>query len=321
MRPHLSFFCLLLFVGVQAAIAQPVADKKTNDLFQSIRSGSSSALEQQLKTGADPNDSLDGYSALMGAVLSGSAEQMKLLIDHGANVNFVAQTGITALWLATPDWDKTKLLLEYGADATHKVHGYGILAKIAAMPGTLPVTKALIEKGADPKQSAKNNFLLYLAATSGDTALLGFYLRLGFNANDTVSFGDSPIHGAIFYRSFATVKMLVENGADVNVVTSPFQLSNFTGFTPLMFAALYNDKGSFYYLLKHGAIVNKQSANGNTALILLQQAEEDDPAMTKALLDHGADASIKNNSGNNALHFAMQKGKTGSAAVLTRFKK
>src|SRR5258706_9684239 len=57
----------------------------TRALFQAIRSGSTSELEKQLTNGASVNDSLNSYSALMAATLSGSLEQMKLLIDRGAN--------------------------------------------------------------------------------------------------------------------------------------------------------------------------------------------------------------------------------------------
>ena len=314
-----ALILFLLIMATLAAQSQALVSQKTRDLFKAIRSGSSSELETRLNNGADPNDSLDGYSALMGAALSGTAEQMKILIDRGANVNFAAQTGVTALWLAAPDWDKTKLLLGHGADVNHKVQGYGLLVKIAAMPGTLPVTKLLIEKGADPKQSAPDNSLVFNAASSGDTAILGFYLRSGFKANDTTLFGDYPISGALFYRCSATVKMLIDNGSEVNRQSKSFQLSSFNGFTALMFAAWNNDKGSFYYLLDHGADPNLKNENGYTALMLLQQGEEDDPAMTKALLDHGAEPSLKTKAGNDALHFAMKKGNTESVAILKKY--
>lgn len=314
-----TILLLLLMMAILVVQAQPAISQKTKDLFKAIRSGSSAELETQLKNGADANDSLDGYSALMGAALSGSADQMKILIDNGANVNFIAQSGISALWLAAPDWDKTKLLLDHGADAKHTVRGYGLLVKIAAMQGTLSVTKLLIENGADPKAATPDNYLVYNAAASGDTAILGFYLRKGFKANDTIFTGDYPINGALFYRNSATVKMLIDNGADVNIQSKSFQLISFNGFTPLMFAALNNDKASFYYLLNHGADPNRKNENGYTALMLLQQADEDDPAMTKALLEHGADPVTKTLSGNNALYFAMQKGNTESVAILKKY--
>jgi len=316
------FLSLLLIMTIQIARPQPSStpvSQKTKDLFTAIRSGSSVELEKQLTNGADVNDSLYGLSALMGATLSGSADQMKILIDRGANVNFVSQSGMSALWLASQDLNKIKLLIDHGADVNHHVQGYGVLVKLAAIPGTINIIKLLVDKGVDLKKSAPDNFLVYNAAASGDTAILGFFLRNGFNANDSIVFGDYPINGALFYRSSATVKMLIDNGADVNSSSRAFQLPAFNGFSPLMYAALNNDKASFYYLLEHGADPNMKNSNGYTALMLLQQAEEDDPAMTTALLKHGAEPSIKTPAGNDALHFAMQKGNTQSVAILKKY--
>ncbi|MEJ0106493.1 MAG: ankyrin repeat domain-containing protein [Bacteroidota bacterium] len=323
-----AFALLLLFIVWQIysydlAAQPPVVNVSpaTRALFQAIRSGSTSELEKQLTNGASVNDSLNSYSALMAAALSGSLEQMKMLIDHGANVNYIAQDGTNALWLAVPDWDKTKLLLDHGVDVQHTIGGYGILVKLAAMPGTAKIMQLLIEHGIDPKKSAPDNMLLYNAASSGDTANLGMIIRSGLRVNDTIVFGDYPINGALFYRNAATMKMLVENGANVNISAKAFQLEAFNGFTPLMYAAVNNDKPSFYYLLEHGADPNMKNKNGYTALMMLQQAEEDDPAMTMALLNHGAEPSIKTPAGNDALHFAMQKGNTQSVAILKKYTK
>ena len=208
---------------------------RARELFQSIRSGSVDALAQQLTNGGNPNDSLDHYSALMAATLDGTPDQMRLLIDHGAHVNYVNSQGISALWLAVPDRNKTMLLLDHGADLNLKIEGYGVLAKLAAMPGTIDFFRLLIEKGADLKKCAADNSLVYIAAGSGDTAILGLLLRNGLRANDTVAFGDYPINSALNYRSFATLKMLVDSGADVNVqsMTVP-NLPALVGCTPLM---------------------------------------------------------------------------------------
>ena len=239
---------VLSFNLIAQQTSMPVSDK-TNALFQAIRSGSTQQLQQQLSNGADANDSLNSYSALMAATLNGSVEQMKILIAHGANVNYHSSDGTTALWLAVPDWDKTKFLLDNGADANHKIDGYGILVKLAAMPGTMKLFHLLIDKGADLKKSSTDNYLMYNAASSGDTAILGFLIRSGFNVNDSVSFGDYPINNAEAFRTFATLKMLVDNGANVNVKQwIPFGLDAFKGFTPLMFAAVANDKPSILYL-------------------------------------------------------------------------
>jgi ankyrin repeat protein len=313
---------LLLFFLDSHAQSDKISNNKTNALFQAIRSGSSEQLRQQLSNGADANDSLNSYSALMAATLNGSVEQVKILIEHGADVNYHSSDGTTALWLAVPDWDKTKLLLDNGADVNHKIDGYGILVKLAAMPGTIKLFHLLIDKGADLKKSASDNYLIYNAASSGDTSILGFLIRSGFNVNDSVSFGDYPINNAEAFRTFATLKMLVDNGADVNVRQwIPFGLDAFKGFTPLMFAAVSHDKPSFLYLLEHGANANAKNKQGYTPLMLLEQSETDDPEMTLALIKHGAIVSEKAQDGTDALYYAKAKGNTPSVALLEKYLK
>lgn len=314
---------LLIAILLQGSIrAQPPVTKVkavTRELFASIRYGDVAEMEKLLSSGAGANDSLNGFTALMAAALNGTAEQMKLLIKHGANVNYVSANELSPLWLAAHDLDKLNVLLNNGVDVQQRIRGYSVLVKLAGMQGVSKNMQLLIDGGVDPKKSSTDNMLLYNAASSGDTATLGLLLGMGLNPNDTIMGGDYPIAAAAFYRTPAAVKMLAENGARVNVSAGSFGLEAFHGFTPLMFAAVGNDKGSFYYLLDHGADPNARNKNGYTALMLLQQAEEDDPAMTKALLDHGADALVKNPAGNDALHFALQKGNTKSVAILKKY--
>jgi len=314
--------CALSPVFLQAQKTTADTGNKTALFFQAIRSGKTEELQRQLATGVNANDSLDGYSALMAATLNGSVEQMKILIAHGANVNYQSSNGSTALWLAVPDWNKTKLLLDNGADVNHTIEGYGILVKLAAIPGSIKLFHLLINRGADLKKSAPDNYLVYNAAASGDTAILGFLIRSGFNVNDSVAIGDYPINNAELYRTFATLKMLVDNGANVNVSQwLPSGLDAFKGCTPLMFAAVGHDKPSFLYLLEHGADPNARNKLGYTSLMLLAQSETDDPEMTLALIKHGADVSAKAQDGTDALYYAKAKGKTPSVALLEKYAK
>jgi ankyrin repeat protein len=286
-------------------------------LFRVIRSGDATALKQKMTAGADANATMNGFSALMIATLSGTVEEMQVLLDHGAKVNYADDDSITALWLAVPNETKTLLLLDHGADPNmlSKEH-YTALVKLVSFPGTTPLFKKMVAHGADPKRSARDNTLLYLAASSNDTALVGTILSLGFRPNDTIAIGDYPISSALSYRGFLTVKMLVDNGADVNVVTPNTFLPDLIGLTPLMLAALNDDEPSFYYLLNHGANVNAKCKKGYTALMCLQQSEIDHPALTQALLEHGALASEKTKSGIDALSLARKKGNTRSAELL-----
>jgi ankyrin repeat protein len=320
---HFLLLFMILLPGLSSpcrAQQMPAGKNDSVALFTAIRSGSTAELKRQLANGAGVNDAHGGYSALMAAALNGTAEQMKLLIEQGAAVNYADQDSITALWLAIPDREKTKLLLDHGADPSlRSKEGYNILLKLSFMPGTIDLFRMLIDKGVDPKKSAPDNSLLYNAAASGDTAILGLLIHSGLPINDTVSFGDYPINATMAFRTFGTLKMLVDNGANVNAVPkSVFGLVPLAGSTPLMFAALYNAPQSFFYLLEHGADPNKKNNRGYTALMMLQQSENDDPTMTAALIEHGADAGFTAPDGTNALYYALQKGNTKSAIFLKK---
>ncbi len=289
-------------------------------LFQAIRENNTAEIQRLLSNGCDVNACMDGYSALMAAALNGSVEGMKILIDHGANINYYNQDSLSAIWMAVPDWDKTRLLIEHGADLQFPSRErYTVMAKLVTMPGNASLLKYMIEKGADPKKSSPDNFTLYNAVTSCDTSMVGILLRSGINANDTVSVGDYPINNALNYRCFDCVRMLVEHGANVNVKTAGLVLPLLNGFTPLMLAALSEDKPSFYYLLEHGADPSARMPSGCTVLMLLEQSESDQPEMTLALIKHGADPAARSNDGSDALYFAQKKGNTASVQILRKY--
>jgi uncharacterized protein len=327
---HFRCAGFLLFFTFQSICVHVAAQKSAmvlsdmnihRALFAAIRSGSIEELKNAIEKGANANDTLLGYSALMMAALEGTAGQMLVLINHGARVNDSCLNGITTLWLALPDREKIGLLLDRGADINHKIDGYGILAKLAGMPGQTNVFQFMMSKGADPMTNSFDNILLYNAASTGDTSLLGLLLRLGFKANDTTSFGEVPINAALAFRTPATLKMLVEHGANVNFQNMHEQnLPAAVGFTPLMNSALYNDRESFFYLLEKGADPNLRSKTGYTALILLQQSESIDPEMTNALIRHGARPADKAPDGTDALFYAKEKGKTSIVEVLEKYK-
>jgi ankyrin repeat protein len=321
MRNLTAFLLLIAMPGFMGSSPLPAPQAPTNKaLFEVIRSGSSDALEAMLSRGADANDTLDGYSALMLAALSGTRDQMNILISHGAKVDYADAGGLTALWFAVPDWDKAVLLLDHGANPQRpSAEKYTVLAKLASIPGTVRLCQLLIDRGADPKKSGPDNMLLYNAASSCDTAVLGLLLGYGLHVNDTISSGDYPINAALNYRCFASVKMLVDHGADVNVRPMSFQLDPTNGVTPLMLAAGNGDRPCINYLLDHGANPNLKSKNGYTALMYLQQSERDEPEMTLALIRHGASVSVKKPDGDDALVLAQKKGNTKSAEILKKY--
>src|SRR5258708_3207275 len=193
---------------------------------------------------------------------------------------------------------------------------YTCLVKVVNFPGAASLFRTLVARGANPKRAARDNTLLYLAAGSDDTTLLGILLQYGFRANDTVLSGDYPLNQALAFRCFKTLKMLIEHGANVNVGLPETFFPHYRGLTALMQAAFEDDEVSFFYLLDHGADVNAKSKSGYTALMILQLSETDHPEMTKALIAHGARLTEKTAAGDDAVSLASKKGKTQSLQIL-----
>ena len=312
---RIFFSSLFLFVLCSHnSLAQPVSPSdsiKNLKLFQVIRTGDTMALKKALAEGASPNAVLQGYSALMAAALNGSSEEMIILIAAGAQVNYINADSVTALWLAVPDYKKTVLLLDAGANPqVIGKGGYTPIVKLACTPGSARLMKLFIEKGAILKKSAPNNFLIYNAAMTNDTAMLGICIRAGLSLNDTMCINDRPLMASIYGKNFQTLKMLVDHGADVNLDGTFMVIKN--NYTPLMLAALSGDRQSFLYLLDHGANPNLKSPLGMTTLMFAMQAEEDDPEITRALLKYGVNPAEKMSDGTDALYYAEKRGNTES---------
>lgn len=70
--------------------------------------------------------------------------------------------------------------------------------------------------------------------------------------------GNSPLCNAILKGDIATIKKMIEYGADVN------EMSN--GLTPLMFAARYNKIEILKFLVEKGADKQIKDERGNTAI-------------------------------------------------------
>lgn len=318
--------CMAAFLWMIAGLHANAQPNQHSDslltvaLFQAIREGDASKLPDLLKKGASANAVSGDYSALMAAALNGTLEEMSLLIDHGANVNYYNRDSISAIWLAATDLEKTKLLINKGADVSWRSReGNTVLVKLAAVPGSAALMQLLINKGCDPGKAGLVNDMMYNAASSCDTAVLGLLIRYGISVNDTSSLGDYPINSATNYRCFNTLKMLVENGADVNVRPKHAILPLLAGISPLMWAAVSNDKESFYYLLQHGADATATSPGGYTTLMFLAMSEQDDPAMTMALIEHGAKPAAKALDETDALYHAKLRGNTKSVEILSGY--
>jgi hypothetical protein len=115
------------------------------DLLEAVRKGDAVRVKALLAQGVDVNaKSPYGATGLFFAADRGNVEIVKILLDHGANVN-VKDTfyGATALsWATEKDrWDVIKLLLGKGATA-----GADDVLTAAVEKGNAEIVKAVLER-------------------------------------------------------------------------------------------------------------------------------------------------------------------------------
>ena len=197
----------------------------------------------------------------------------------------------------------------------------------------------LLEKGANPNviDDLKRTLTMFAAETK-DVTLLRDLIQNGAPVNAKDKDGRSPLHYAISFYNFEAIKVLVKNGCDINTqdndgdtvlsIAAYFGLSQIVeyllvnkadpdirdtkGNTALM-KAVFNQKHPFPFtkysyeevlklLLKYNTKVNARNNDGQTALMFGCHTVE----IVKQLLEKGADISLKDNSGKNAIDYAKE---------------
>ncbi len=124
-------------------------------LFGAVNSGLTDEVKKWIKAGANVNyvEFCSYYTPLLNATCIGNYEISKLLIENGANVNYVNKVGGTSLSIAADNGNPeiVKLLLENGASSTinHKDILRNSPLHKAIRKGSLETIKLLVEHGAD----------------------------------------------------------------------------------------------------------------------------------------------------------------------------
>lgn len=137
--------------------------------------------------------------------------------------------------------------------------------------------KAILNAGGDLASIDLNEELGH-ASFFGHWKVVDFLIRYGADVNHAKSeTGETPLHNALCKAGrpyyLYVIKLLVENGADVNARTIPgcetgaFMRDVRTkGETPLHRAAAYGDEAMISFLLDHGAAKEARDAHGSTPI-------------------------------------------------------
>lgn len=134
---------------------------------------------------------------------------------------------------------------------------------------------------------------LFDAVLQGKAEEVNKLIEAGANINllnDEV--GESPIHVATEKGNVDILKILIENGAHLDMLTRP-------GYSAAHLAVFSNKLEALKLLLDNGADKNIKDPEGNTLLwsAVMHNNAKKDGAVVKLLLDEGIDPKIPNNHG------------------------
>ena len=275
---------------------------------------------------------------LIEAVERGDREAVRSLIAQHVDVNVTQADGATALAWAVhrDDLETAELLIRAGANV-NAANDYGVTPlALASSNGKAAMVKKLLDAGANARAALPSGeTVLMRASRTGSLEAVELLLVRGADVNTKESFrGQTALMWAVDQKHPEVVQALIQHGADVHARSA-------SGFTPLLFSARVGDIDSARILLEAGADVNavtprpedenadKDRSRGFSGggrpysyraapynmSPLLMAAASGHEALSKVLLDHGADSNAADSNGATALHYAVLQGMVAIASV------
>ncbi|HJQ25210.1 MAG TPA: ankyrin repeat domain-containing protein [Blastocatellia bacterium] len=243
----------------------------------------------------------------MEVALTGSAADLKRLLDAGMKPDSKTAGGTTALMMAARDLEKVKLLVARGADVNaHAATGITPLMAAAQYPGNVAVVRFLLQKGARPTNDKGievryNASPAFYAVMAFDTQTLEALREAGASLNERMKiigrFSATPLIYAVGGSDPTMVDYLLSKGANPNEADDD-------GISILGWAAIINRPAAIKALLARGADVNHADRFGMTPLLYAASIDFGDTEVLETLIAAGADLKVKNKQGQTAADLA-----------------
>ena len=311
-------------VSCDDSCSLPVRIKKllVTPLLVAVQNGHIDCVRLLLKYGADiegrgdievgtkgyPNHDLyEGYTPLFAAAASGNIGILRCLLENGADINAVTAInvkGYTPLMISAHNeqFGAVTFLIDQGADVNlQDEYGYTALHHVAKSRSTYNINalNLLIDRGAD--LDARTKFLketaLMLACACDNVNAVKCLLQNGVNVDLQDKNGKTCLDFALRYKGnypIETLSFLLKSGVDI----SNARRNNDQ--TPLMQAICHHEKNfrEIQLLIDHGANVDFQDQNGNSALhyVPLHCSGHYSRRLVSALWNAGA-SHLSNNQG------------------------
>ena len=256
----------------------------------------------------------DATGGLFDAAREGTEAEVKAALEAGADVNARDEGGRTALhWAAWKNEPAVvKALLDAGAKTNPRDidHGFTPLLDAAYNPNP-SVIEALIEAGANANARGRGGWTgLHAAAQNGHAAAIAALLEAGADPSARAGGGVTPLHVATEDAHLSVIEALLAADADPNAREDG-------GKTPLHLVVF--GAGTYDRLLRDVAVGNltrndgpalaarKLGVSPRIVRLMLERGKavlERSPSVIEALLDAGADPTLRDEDGKIPFDYA-----------------
>jgi len=282
---------------------EPIGKNLTSNLI--LKQIIQNVLENNSNLQTEFDDSKKEYSLRFGkelfdACLDGNINAAQLLLEKGAEINWVDEHGRTPLYIACNQGkvDAVRLLLDKGAevDRSAKVGASALI--VACCKGHADVAQLLIDSGANVNQ-ADDRMLLRIVCENDHVDVARLLIDKGANVNQTDIDGMTLLNIACQNGHVNVAQLLLEKGAEVN-------LTDKSGVTPLWVACANDYPDMARLLLEKGADVNwVHSCNGFTPLHIACQ-NNNSIDMVQLLIDNNANINCLTKEGQRPIDIACE---------------
>jgi ankyrin repeat protein len=286
-------------------------DPKLQAVITAVRSGDTMAVGKLIAANPGLVNARDraGATPLLHAAGFGNLATMKLLLEHGADVNAGNKRKSTPLFWALYDVDKVRLLIAHGADVQARtVDGRTPLYQAASMANAVAVLKLLLDHDANPNAKTLTGMTPLMAASRSNLDGMRLLLERKADVNARNAAGASALMAASQTGRPEAVRLLLSKGADPNIRTKRNECA-------LADAATAGNEETVKLLLDHGAEVNVADIRGYTPLLYAAGSDAMPAGVVKLLLAKGADTTAKGD-GETATKLAAKRGDSEVARLL-----
>lgn len=164
---------------------------------------------------------LSGATALHWAARKGNCEAVKLLLDHGADIDALDSDHMTSLQGAVmseplKESPAAKLLLLHGSALENRDVVGSTAVMLASMRGKTEMVRLLDDAGADVKATNfASSTCLHIAAEHGHLDLFVWLMNRGFRLDSKNSYGWSAIQYASFNMVFSSFLLNLDSAFEV----------------------------------------------------------------------------------------------------------